>query len=529
MTQNCSQNDVKSFFFFVFSDLINTQPSSKWSSHHSIMHYKTLSNHCIEHSRAEGVIITMIPTRSYAFRRRIDLLSSSVMRRMRTKSKSKNQLHASDPEVQYVHLPCLDHQVNQHKENPPKGSTIAYTLDSFSDADSSNKSSLVLVAIHGTLGSHRDFRYLAGACSQIGGHTSQKQATSAVTDVNIVGDKVVSESNVTSSPFPVDFIRVDLPGYGASAVHEGTRREISTDTAHYARTLWQFLDVLYPPDPDPDPEESIADDTAEGPPGRGRGRGRRDTRFVLLGHSLAGHIVMEMAASRQDVVRGIAFIASIGLRPHRGVGGTMFFPLFRRLGQHIDHPYAGPLMRRALVSGYVHMGGFSKTSGASDVIHSHRRVAALDFPSFIESVVSLSSSSGDGDGADTISDAESTGSRVVVDMEEEKEGEEEEGEESDNKNTNRRSRNSTMHAFLTYAANDPHIEESVQQELSRSLPAGPRLRFSRGGHNIQKTKSVEIAAALKTWIENIIITDEEPRSDKVVVEEKDESHRVCNK
>ena len=262
---------------------------------------------------------------------------------------------------------------------------------------------------------------------------------------------------------------------------------------------------------------------------RRRRRGRRDTRFVLLGHSLAGHIVMEMAASRQDVVRGIAFIASIGLRPHRGVGGTMFFPLFRRLGQHIDHPYAGPLMRRALVSGYVHMGGFSKTSGASDVIHSHRRVAALDFPSFIESVVSLSSSSGDGDGADTISDAESTGSRVVVDMEEEKEGEEEEGEESDNKNTNRRSRNSTMHAFLTYAANDPHIEESVQQELSRSLPAGPRLRFSRGGHNIQKTKSVEIAAALKTWIENIIITDEEPRSDKVVVEEKDESHRVCNK
>ena len=43
-----------------------------------------------------------------------------------------------------------------------------------------------IVAIHGTLGSHRDFRYLAGALSNFG------------------------------EKLPVELIRMDLPGYGSS-------------------------------------------------------------------------------------------------------------------------------------------------------------------------------------------------------------------------------------------------------------------------------------------------------------------------
>ena len=329
----------------------------------------------------------------------------------------RKELVASDPEVKYVHLPNVGLK-NDGDDAWRGGYSIAYTHDTFgSVSECPPSSSLVLVAIHGTLGSHRDFRYMAGACSRIG-HEENKNK-----------DDI---TNFTTK-FPVDLIRVDLPGYGSSKVLDSNRREIPIDTQHYSETLWKFLDVLYP----------------------------ANKKFVLLGHSLAGHIVLDMASSRPTSVSGIALIASIGLYPHKGVGGRVLYPLFRQLGRLLDHPYLGTLMKKAMHAGYIKFGGFSKKSSMGDVIHSHKRVAALDFKKTLETVKILNASED----------------------------------------------HHVIHCFQAYATNDPHIEAAVQQDLSIALPAARILRFQRGGHNIQKTKSVEIASALKVWIEHIFESD----------------------
>ena len=48
------------------------------------------------------------------------------------------------------------------------------------------------------------------------------------------------------------------------------------------------------------------------------------------------------------------------------------------------------------------------------------------------------------------------------------------------------------------AASQP-VALPVWLSLSAALPAGPRLVFPSGGHNIQKTRAVEIADALVAW------------------------------
>ena len=54
--------------------------------------------------------------------------------------------------------------------------------------------------------------------------------------------------------------------------------------------------------------------------------------------------------------------------------------------------------------------------------------------------------------------------------------------------------------FLCWAEDDRLIEADIFEEHATSCPEGPRLSFSTGGHNIQKTQAVEIGKALATWL-----------------------------
>ena len=47
-----------------------------------------------------------------------------------------------------------------------------------------------------------------------------------------------------------------------------------------------------------------------------------------------------------------------------------------------------------------------------------------------------------------------------------------------------------------WAEDDTFIERAVFEEHAAKLPAGPRLTFPRGGHNVQKSHAVELAAGL---------------------------------
>jgi hypothetical protein len=50
--------------------------------------------------------------------------------------------------------------------------------------------------------------------------------------------------------------------------------------------------------------------------------------------------------------------------------------------------------------------------------------------------------------------------------------------------------------MVAFAEDDPFIEPEIPRELGMRLPAGPRLSWARGGHNVQKTHAREIGDAL---------------------------------
>lgn len=53
--------------------------------------------------------------------------------------------------------------------------------------------------------------------------------------------------------------------------------------------------------------------------------------------------------------------------------------------------------------------------------------------------------------------------------------------------------------FCAWASDDRVIEPDISREVADALPTGPRLEFETGGHNIQKSRAVEIADSLVPW------------------------------
>ena len=56
--------------------------------------------------------------------------------------------------------------------------------------------------------------------------------------------------------------------------------------------------------------------------------------------------------------------------------------------------------------------------------------------------------------------------------------------------------------FGAYCQDDHLIEEAIMEEFLKVCPDGPRLVFTEGGHNLQKTQAIEIAEALTDWLKN---------------------------
>lgn len=54
--------------------------------------------------------------------------------------------------------------------------------------------------------------------------------------------------------------------------------------------------------------------------------------------------------------------------------------------------------------------------------------------------------------------------------------------------------------LVAWAKDDRLIPAAYSAELARLAPAGPRLCFDQGGHNIQKTRALEIAEALRDFV-----------------------------
>jgi pimeloyl-ACP methyl ester carboxylesterase len=164
---------------------------------------------------------------------------------------------------------------------------------------------------------------------------------------------------------------------------------------------------------------------------------------TVVGHSMGGAIAAEMA--RQDTggrLARVAFLACPGPRIHKGLRGQPLGKLSRALA----NPAGRLLLRRPLRTAFT-AAGFPRSLSDSDRAAAIHGSARLRFERHRENLEALA-----------------------------------------------------LPTLVAWAEDDPLIEPPVSEALAEISPGGPRLRFPDGGHNIQKTRAVEIAGALLDWI-----------------------------
>lgn len=61
--------------------------------------------------------------------------------------------------------------------------------------------------------------------------------------------------------------------------------------------------------------------------------------------------------------------------------------------------------------------------------------------------------------------------------------------------------------FIAWSQNDEYMELEIPVELARKCyPGGPRIAFTGGGHNIQKTRAPSLASAITKWMQSVVET-----------------------
>jgi pimeloyl-ACP methyl ester carboxylesterase len=169
-------------------------------------------------------------------------------------------------------------------------------------------------------------------------------------------------------------------------------------------------------------------------------------RFAVLGHSMGGGAALVLAAERPERVSQLVLIASLGLRVHRGLGASP--RTFAWVSRALRVPGLGAAMLPWLRAGYRRRrfpGAETKTLAEFAV--QFRAFSAADFELM----------------------------RAVV-------------------------RRPLPPTLVAYACDDHLIETKVGEELAAALPAARVLAFDDGGHNIQKTRAVELGTAIRELI-----------------------------
>lgn len=211
----------------------------------------------------------------------------------------------------------------------------------------------------------------------------------------------------------VRLVRVDLPGFGASP---------PSDAA--VRTLQGRADVL----------ASLADVLAL-------------QRFGLLGHSMGGGSALVLAAQQPRRVSLLVLVASLALRPHRGL---MMPPRwFGMLAGAFERPWLAPALARLFRAQYKkrRFSGADRMTAADFALHC-RAIAAADFALLRWAAASP--------------------------------------------------RPPTV---VAYASDDPLIQPWISRELTAAMPDARVLAFEEGGHHLQKTRAADLAEAIRREME----------------------------
>ena len=164
-------------------------------------------------------------------------------------------------------------------------------------------------------------------------------------------------------------------------------------------------------------------------------------RVTAVGHSMGGAVAVALAALAPSRVSRLALLCSPGLRPHamfeRSRMPQMSAWTRYRLGRW--------LLTKPLRKGFVEAGFSSKISD-QQLHYTVADAGALSFEDHRARVEAL---------------------RVPT--------------------------------LVAWTEDDRLIETPISEELAEACPPGPRLRWPTGGHNPQKHRAVELAAALSAW------------------------------
>ncbi len=172
--------------------------------------------------------------------------------------------------------------------------------------------------------------------------------------------------------------------------------------------------------------------------------GLRD--LTVLGHSMGGGTALVAASEHAHRVRRIVLVASLALRRHRGLGAPPAF--FRAGGRLVLLRAVQPLLVPWLRDQYRRRGfPGSEAMGAEDFARQFRILGGIDF----------------------------AGLRRLV-------------------------RGPLPPALVAFARDDQRVETAVSEELARALPQAEVLAFDRGGHNLQKTRAVELGEAIRRFV-----------------------------
>lgn len=162
-------------------------------------------------------------------------------------------------------------------------------------------------------------------------------------------------------------------------------------------------------------------------------------RYSVLGHSFGGPVAMGVAAAQLGRVERLILLASAGLSPHRPLRRMRRMPEISRL---LELKLAQRALLPRMRAGFQ-KAGFPRSTPDEAVLQSMRIIMRVSFEHI----------------------------RAAA----------------------RRVRAPT---FVAWTEDDPLVEPPIAQALGNELPAGPRLGFESGGHNLQKTRAVELAEAI---------------------------------
>ena len=162
----------------------------------------------------------------------------------------------------------------------------------------------------------------------------------------------------------------------------------------------------------------------------------------LVGHSMGGGLAGIAATELGARVSGLALLCSIGPTPHPGVQG----PGLPRLGWLMRAPLVGWAVRRMLPRIFEQL-GFPRRWSIPQLMHTIDCAAALDFAPWAARIPQV-----------------------------------------------------PCPTLVAWGNDDPLIPVPIAEALGALAPAGPRLAFADGGHNIQKHHAVELAREIRSMM-----------------------------